>query len=77
MLDSIRKTKKVITVEDHNGIVGLASQLSRYLSSEGVCVDVFASLAVNEYQLSGTAEELYKAAGISHEHIVERVKQVL
>jgi len=77
LLDSIKKTKKVVTVEDHNAHSGLGTQLASHLVQEGVFVDGFTSLAVSEYQLSGKAEELYKEAGISHEHIAAAVQVYL
>jgi len=76
VLDSIRKTKKVITVEDHNLQSGLGSQLAAKLAKEGIQVDVLKMIGVEEYQLSGTWEQLYKAAGINFEAIIEAVKAI-
>ncbi len=76
VLESIKKTKKVITVEDHNVINGLGSQLARYLEEQGVCAEKFTMLGVKEYQLSGKYEELYDAAGISSKHITDALREL-
>ncbi len=77
LLDSIRKTGKVITAEDHNGIVGLSSQLGKHLLKEGIKVDVFKNIAVNEYQLSGKSQDLYEKARISSNALKEICQKVL
>lgn len=69
--DSIKKTGKVITCEDHNNVVGLSSQLARHLMKENICPQVFENIGVKEYQLSGKAMELYEHAGISSNAIKE------
>jgi transketolase len=62
--DSVLKTKKVITLEDHNPYSGLGSQLGRHLQVEGVQLDGFKTMGPTEYQLSGKWNELYESAGI-------------
>lgn len=62
---SIKKTKKLITVEDHNTYSGLGSQLSRALEQKGITPKFFRMIGVEEYQFSGKAEELYAAASIN------------
>lgn len=64
ILPSIEKTKKVITVEDHNPYSGLASQVNSVIAQEGLSA-MINNMGVREYQLSGTSSELYKKAGIS------------
>jgi transketolase len=77
IVDSVRKTGKLITVEDHNSTVGLSSQLTKHLVEADINLKAFHAMGVSAYQLSGTAEELYRAAGISHENIVEAVQKML
>ena len=77
VLESIKKTGKVITVEDHNPYNGLSSGLARHLSLNGVCPEKFESLAVTEYQLSGKPLELYAKAGIDAGNIVKTVNSIL
>lgn len=75
--DSIKKTGKVITCEDHNNIAGLSSQLARHLMKENICPEVYENIGVKEYQLSGKALELYEHAGISSNAIKELCLKIL
>ena len=77
LIDSIKKTRKVITVEDHNTFSGLGSQLARYLATHAIPVEYFKMIGVEEYQLSGTWNELYESAGISAKHIEKAIFDVL
>lgn len=77
LINSIKKTKKIITVEDHNSVSGLSSQLAKHLIQNYIHVDKFESLGVKEYQLSGKSEELYKYAKISSESIKELCLKLL
>jgi len=76
LINSISKTKKVITVEDHNPVSGLGGQLAAHLTESGLNVDFFETIGVREYQLSGTQPELYKIAGIDAEAITEVAKKI-
>lgn len=71
LFESIRKTGHVITVEDHNTLSGLGSQLAQHLIENNIAVKFFHSMGVSHYQLSGKVEELYEAAGISAPHIAQ------
>ena len=73
LLDSIRKTNKVITVEDHNTISGLGGMLARELMAKGIHPEKFKMIGVEEYQLSGTQADLYESAGISANHIAKAI----
>jgi transketolase len=77
LINSIKKTGKVLTVEDHNKISGLSTQLAGHLTLKGIETKTFKSLGVNEYQLSGTSEQLYKAARIDSGSIAETCIQIL
>lgn len=77
LLNSIRKTKKVITLEDHNTHSGLGGQLARTLAYEGIQVDAFRMIGVEEYQLSGQWHELYHAAGIDAEAVQRACAEIL
>ncbi len=71
LFDSIKKTGKVITIEDHNTVSGLGGQLARALTAEKINVDKFKMLGVKQYELSGKADELYEHQGLSPEKIAE------
>lgn len=73
LMNSIRKTKKVITVEDHNPYSGLGGSLAKALLEQNITVKSYKTLGVTRYQLSGKPEELYKSAGISWESIRDAI----
>ncbi len=77
LFDSVKKTKKVLTVEDHNPYSGLGGMLARELTMRKIQVETYEMLGVTEYQLSGTAEELYRAAGIDAASIAAKVTSML
>jgi len=64
LMESIKKTGKVVTVEDHNTRSGLGGMLARELMKKGIVVEKFEMMGVEEYQLSGTWKDLYGAVGI-------------
>ena len=66
---SAAKTRKLITVEDHNTFSGLGSQIARHLLKEGIKLDKFHTIGLSEYQLSGKPAELYVKAGLCAEAI--------
>jgi transketolase len=69
LINSVKKTRNLITVEDHNTFSGLGSQIARHLLKEGIKPDKFHTLGVSEYQLSGKPQELYALAGLNAEAI--------
>ncbi len=77
LLDSIKKTKKVITAEDHNPLSGLASQIALFTNQNGIQLERFENIAVQEYQLSGKADELYETGGISANHIRKKALEII
>jgi transketolase len=77
VFESIKKTGKVITVEDHNPYSGLGGMLARECMSRGIVCEKFEMLGVKEYQLSGTVEELYLAADINTDAIVAKVNAMI
>lgn len=77
LTDSIKKTGKVLTCEDHNNVVGLSSQLAHHLMKENICPQVYENIAVSEYQLSGKAADLYQYANISSNSIKEACLKIL
>lgn len=77
LIGSIEKTKKVITLEDHNTYSGMGAQLARHLEVNGIQVECFEMLGVEAYQLSGKWNELYQSAGLSPEAIGERCVQMV
>ena len=76
LINSIQKTKKLVTIEDHNPYSGLASQITLTLATHNIQLEKFLPLAVKEYQLSGKADELYENTGLSVEKITESIKNL-
>ncbi len=76
IINSLRKTGKFITVEDHNANNGLASQIGLMLSQAGIGFPS-RNLSVKEYQLSGKYYQLYKAAGIDKDAIYKALNDLL
>jgi transketolase len=73
LLKSIKKTKNVITVEDHNPYSGLGAAVAFFAQEAGVSLETFKTLGAKEYQLSGKPAELYRAAGIDSEGIGKEI----
>ena len=70
LLESVGRTGRVVSVEDHNIHGGLASIVSEALAQNGVAA-AFLPLAVREqFTESGPPERLRKKYGTSCEHIV-------
>ncbi len=74
---SLLKTKKLLTIEDHTTQSGIGSQLALFCNEENIKLEKFQMMGVNEYQTSGTAEELYNRAKISPNYIVKKCEAML
>jgi len=72
IVESAKKTGRVLTVHDHNIDTGLGSFVQKVLFEAGVQVPV-KRMGVSAYQLSGTADALYEKAGLSVQAIEEEV----
>lgn len=65
-----KRSGRVVTVEDHNEIGGLASAVAEALASAGQGTRLL-RLAVRDFAESGTTEELYAKHGLSSDHVIE------
>jgi transketolase len=70
------KTGAVVTAEEHNIIGGLGSAVAEVLSENCPCLMGRIGIQ-DEFGRSGKAEELMKIFGITAEHIVKKVKEIL
>ncbi len=77
LFKSIKKTGKLIVLEDHNPYSGLAGQLAAELVRKKMTLKAFEWMGVTAYQLSGKPEELYDYAKIGVDDIMKRVKKLL
>ena len=73
---SLKKTGKFLTVEDHNPYSGLASAIARYNQDHNIEAECLANLAVTEYELSGKPAELYHHAEIDADAIGDVLKKI-
>lgn len=76
VVNSAKKTGRVVTVQDHNTDTGLGSFVQEALFESDVQVPV-KRLGVNAYQLSGTADALYEKAGLGIKDIEENLKDLI
>ncbi|MBU1151673.1 transketolase, partial [Patescibacteria group bacterium] len=77
LINSIEKTKKVITVEDHNPYNGLGSQLASHLLQSGIAVDYYHTIGTRKYELSGAPADLWKNAGVDAEAIAAKIEEYI
>lgn len=77
LLQSLQKTKRIITVEDHNPYSGLSAGVQRLCFEKNILPNIFKSCSVTHYQLSGKDAELYHAAGIDAESILKTIQEIL
>ncbi len=75
IIPSLKKTGKLITIEDHNPYSGIASQINSNIAQEGLSV-LINNLAVREYQLSGKNYELYDMAGIGENDLEKACRNI-
>ncbi len=76
LIQSIKKTGRLVSIEDHNTHSGYASQLAQLVLAHGVALKHISALGVDKYQLSGTAHELYTAANISDKKIAQHILRI-
>jgi transketolase len=77
LFDSIKKTGRLITVEDHVTRSGFGSQIGKEILQRNLPVTALKMMGVEGYQLSGTAMELYANAGLSVEDIAQACSDVM
>jgi transketolase len=77
LLESLRQAKKIVTIEDHNTLSGLGSQIALLLTDMRLTPERFERIGVEHYMNSGTSEELYEAAELSPPHLANRLEKIL
>jgi len=75
VMDSIRKTGKIVSVHDHHVATGLSMLVNKTIADSGLSPK-HTSLGVDHYQLSGTSDELYELAGLGVGHIVKAIESM-
>ena len=77
VLDSLKKTKNLLIIQDHNSGAGLATFLAPYLLENSIVLENFKSLGVEKYQLSGKQKDLYALNQIDKEGISKQIDLIL
>lgn len=77
LFSSVKKTGNLVTIEDHNIHSGYGVQVSLALQKKMIIPQRFAIFGVESYQLSGSEQDLYDAAGLSGKKITARVKKIM
>ncbi|MDF2378945.1 MAG: transketolase [Candidatus Gracilibacteria bacterium] len=75
VVDSLKKTGKGITIEDHNIKTGYGHTVAALLGDQEIAIKM-KHMGVTEYQLSGKAQDLYKKAGLGSENIKNMVQEM-
>ncbi|MGV0965467.1 transketolase family protein [Empedobacter falsenii] len=76
ILNSVKKTGKIVTAEEHNILGGLGESVARVLAQKLPTKQTF--VAVNDkFGESGTPSDLMKKYGIDSTAVIEKVKSLL
>jgi len=76
ILESVSKTKCIVSAEEHNYLGGLGESISRVLSKNMPLPQEFVATK-DTFGESGTPAELMKKYGLNSDSIVEKVKRVI
>ena len=76
ILESVSKTKCIVSAEEHNYLGGLGESISRVLSKNMPLPQEFVATK-DTFGESGTPAELMKKFGLNSDSIVEKVKMVI
>ena len=76
ILESVSKTKCIVSAEEHNYLGGLGESISRVLSKNMPLPQEFVATK-DTFGESGTPAELLKKYGLNSDSIVEKVKKVI
>ena len=76
ILESVSKTKCIVSAEEHNYLGGLGESISRVLSINMPLPQEFVATK-DTFGESGTPAQLMKKYGLNSDSIVEKVKKVI
>lgn len=74
--EAIRRSKTIITIEDHQIHGGLGSAVAEYISQLGLPVNFKIMGVQDKFGESGKGTELYEKHGLTARHIVDTVKRL-
>jgi transketolase len=76
LLQSVKKTKAVVTVEDHQKAAGMGSSICELCSQE-YPVPILCMGMDDSFGESGSPDELYSKYGLDEAHIITAVHAVM
>lgn len=76
ILNSVKKTGKIVTCEEHNKLGGLGESVARLLTEKYPVQQAFVAVD-DSFGESGTPAELMKKYGLDADTIVDKVKKLL
>jgi transketolase len=76
ILKSVKKTKCVVTCEEHQMNGGLGDAVAQFLATNQLCPQEYVAVN-NSFGESGTPDQLMKKYGLSAENIVEKSLKVI
>ena len=77
VLAAARRSKAVITVEEHSMYGGLGSTIASLLMAKGICVPFKAVAIPDEYTVTGSQDEIFAHYGITAEGLAAAAQQML
>lgn len=77
VLSTARRSKAIITVEEHSLYGGLGSTVASLLMSHGICVPFKAVAIPDEYTVTGSQDEIFAHYGITPKGLAATAQQVL
>jgi transketolase len=77
VLAAARRSKAIITVEEHSVYGGLGSTIAALLMEEGICVPFKPVAIPDEYTVTGSQAEIFRHYGISPQGLLQTALHVL
>lgn len=71
---SVAKTKRVVTIEDHQIMGGMGSAVTEFVSRE-VPVPVLRLGIKDQFGISGKTEEIYQRMGLTEHELLQEIRQ--
>ena len=77
VLAAARRSKAIITVEEHSIYGGFGSTVAALLMEEGICLPFKAIAIPDEYTVTGSQNEIFAHYGITAEGLVQTAQKLL
>lgn len=77
ILNSLKKTQKLIVVSDHLVNTGVFAVIATTILNKSIRLKYYENLGVSRYHRSAKQKYLYKQAGIDAENILKKIKKII